>query len=78
MIFKHELESLNDDELALLWLIATDKGTKEMYWEHVNCIRKEYVFRYVMQNKGKFTEKGVVVSKELIKKILHMENPISG
>lgn len=78
MILKHELESLNDDELALLWLIVTDKGSKEVYWEHINCIRKEYLFRYVMQNKSKFNEKGIETSKELLKKLLHVENPISG
>lgn len=78
MILKHELDSLNDDELTLLWLIVTNKGAKEMHWENVNCIRKEYVFKYIMQNKGGFTEKGVETSKELLKKLLHMENPISG
>ena len=78
MILKHELESLNDDELALLWLIVIDKGSKEVHWEHINCIRKEYLFRYVMQNKSKFNEKGIETSKELLKKLLHVENPISG
>lgn len=78
MILKTELENLNDDELTLLWLIVTDKGAKEMHWEHVNCIRKEYLFRYIMQNKSKFTDKGISTSKELMKKLLHMENPISG
>lgn len=78
MIYKHELDNLTEDELAILWLIATKQGTKQEIWESINSFRKEYIVYYIMKNKSKLTEKGLATIKELMKKFTHIENPISG
>lgn len=78
MIYNHELENLTEDELAILWLIVTKQGTKPEMWENINCFRKEYIVEYIMKNRHKLTEKGVSTIKDLMKKLSHMENPISG
>jgi hypothetical protein len=78
MLYNYELEQLTEDELAMLWLIITKQGNKPELWENINSVRKEYIVQYIMKNKSKFTEKGVATFKDLMKKLTHIENPISG
>ncbi len=74
MIFEHEIQNLNEDEQSLLWYIITKNGEVPELWDYVLSIRKESVLKYIMMNKSKFNEKGTTVSKELMKKLINVEN----
>lgn len=74
MIFEHELQNLNEDEQSLLWYIITKNGEVPELWDYVLSTRKESVLKYIMKNKSKFNEKGTTICKELMKKLINVEN----
>lgn len=68
MIFKHEIENLNEDEIALLYYIVSKENTVPSNLEFINSIRKDYLLHYYIRNKNKFNDKGHEVYKSLIEK----------
>lgn len=68
MIFNHEIDNLNEDEVALLYYIISKENTVPANLEFTNSIRKEYLLHYYMHNKNKLNEKGHEVFKSLIEK----------
>ena len=68
MIFKHEIENLNEDETALLYYIVSKENTAPANLEFINSIRKEYLVHYYLRNKGKLNERGHEIYRSLIEK----------
>lgn len=73
MLLEHELDSLTEEEMALLHFVYTNGGIHEDRVVFIKSFRKEYLIDFYQRYDKKLTDKGKEVIQSLIKKL--MVNP---